>query len=156
MLDSLIRISNFKTVSADLAVGGQAPESYFSLLRKAGFGLIVHIEVEGIGSLVQREDLVVLENEMLYEKITINYNEPNVADFIYLAQVLEQYRKLRIYVHCATGFCSSALIIPHLMIKHNYSLNEAMESVVAWNIPLKWRQAIEAAVAELAESRQSA
>jgi hypothetical protein len=149
MLDSLSRISSFKTISENLAVGGQPAEPYFPTLRKAGFGLVIHIETEGVGSIINREDLIVLENEMLYEKITIDFNHPNVEDFLYLAQLLDKFRKLRVYVHCTAGYCSSALIVPFLMTKYGWSLSEALESVVAWNIPSRWQEAINGAIDSL-------
>lgn len=149
MLDSLSRISSFKAISENLAVGGQPAEPYFATLRKAGFGLIIHIETEGVGSIVTREDLLVLENEMLYEKITIDFNRPNVEDFLYLAQLLHKFRKLRVYVHCTAGYCSSALILPYLMMNYGWSLNEALESVVSWNIPAHWQEAISTAIETL-------
>jgi protein-tyrosine phosphatase len=146
MLEALSRISNFKHISEDLAIGGQPAEPYFSLLKKAGFGVVVHIEVTGLTTLVEREDLHVLENEMLYEKITIDYNQPNVEEFLYLAQILDYYRKERVYVHCTTGYCTSALIIPYLMLKNDWTLSEALESVIVWSIPPQWGKSIEAAI----------
>lgn len=141
-----MRISNFKPISNDLAIGGQPAEPYFPLLRKAGFGLIIHIEMAGISSMVEREDLLVLEHEMLYEKISIDYNNPQAEDFIYLGQLLEQYQKLRIFVHCTAGYCTSALIIPYLMHKYGWSLSETLESVHNWSIPPHWGKALEEAI----------
>jgi protein-tyrosine phosphatase len=152
MLESLNRISNFKQISEDLAIGGQPAEPYFPLLKKLGFDLIVHIEIEGLSSLIDREDLLALENEMLYEKITIDYDNPNIEAFLYLAQLLDHYRNEQVYVHCTTGYCTSALIIPYLMLKNNWTLSEALESVIAWNIPPRWGLSIEEAIESIQSS----
>jgi protein-tyrosine phosphatase len=149
MSESLLRISNFKKITESLAIGGQPAEPYFPLLPKAGFEVVVHVQLTNVGTLVNNEDLLVEENGMSYVKIIIDFNNPKVDEFLYMAQILDHYRKERVFAHCTTGYSTSTLIIPYLMLKNEWSLSETLESVIMWNITPKWGQSLEAAIAAI-------
>jgi protein-tyrosine phosphatase len=148
MIPAMERIPNFTQISENLALGGQPPEPYFSVLQKVGFQLIVHLQIKNLDLVIRGEEMIVAKAGMLYEHIIIDYDAPCREVFLSLSQILTTYRGLKIFVHCTAGFCSSALIIPYLVKYHGLSLEEANAAVVDWTIPPLWKNVIEEVLAE--------
>lgn len=146
-MTAIKHIPNFKMVNDDIAISGQIAEPYFPYLHKEGFGLVIEIKVDGVGTRVQNEERLVEENGMLYASIEIDFNNPSIVAFQQLANLLNQFRKLKVLVHCAAGYCSAALLLPYLVNHLGYSVEEAQSRL--HEIPNQWEAIVQSAIYEL-------
>lgn len=136
-------IDKFTMLSETLAISGQPSASQFEFIKTAGYQLIIRVKIEEVESPIVDERTVVLEQGMLYEEVSISFNNPTKSAFEQISSILNQYENLNIYVHCTMGYCTSGLLLPYLMIYKNYSMDEALKKVTVQHFNKTWRTFIE-------------
>ncbi len=144
----LQRIDKFIQLSDSLAISGQPSESQFELIKEAGYQMVIQLKISEIEPSVANEKQLVEESGLLYEDISLSFNNPDKAVFDEFAKTINQYSKLKIYLHCTAGYCTSGLLAPYLVLYKNQSLEDVLDRLIVRQFNPAWTNFIHSMIAE--------
>ncbi|MFB2773061.1 protein tyrosine phosphatase family protein [Pelatocladus sp. BLCC-F211] len=96
-------IYNFLQISDLIATSGQLTEEEFTLIKEAGYQLVVNLALPESPNALTNEKEIVESQEMEYIHIPVAWEKPtyeNVKDFF---QVMETNTNKKVFVHCAAN-----------------------------------------------------
>lgn len=142
MSNNVEEIFNYKEINSKLSIGGQPEAKHFLSLKQAGFDTIFQIHVKEADYSVADEAFHVKNNDMHHTSMSMSYSKPVIQDAIHFFQVLDNHTEGKLYIHCAAGFCTSALLVLYQMIRHKLSFEEASRqyAVANWTVQDHWRE----------------
>lgn len=103
-------IYNFLQISDLIATSGQLSEEEFTLIKEAGYQLVVNLALPDSPNALTHEKEIVESQEMEYIYIPVVWEKPtfdNVKDFF---QVMEANTNKKVFVHCAANKRVSAFM----------------------------------------------
>lgn len=133
-MGDLEAIYNFSAISDKLATSGQATEEQFTIVKNAGFELVINL-----ASLDSKYDLkdeagLVAGLGIEYINIPVIWDSPTQENLQVFFDTMEANEGKKVLVHCIANFRASAFIMLYRVIKKGVPFAEAEQHMRAiWN-----------------------
>lgn len=136
-------IINFRTISDQLAIGGQPTIQQFQALKDGGFSVIFQLIVKEANYPVNNETYHVKRLKLKHRKLGLSVEEPTVTDFHQFTTIMNAHKMEKTFVHCAIGYCTSGLLTLYLMQRDNLTLEQVQSQVLPdWQPTPVWQALI--------------
>jgi protein tyrosine phosphatase (PTP) superfamily phosphohydrolase (DUF442 family) len=116
---SLEDIPNFLRINDQLATGGMPEPGDFSLLRQAGFGVVINLALPTSDGAIPNEGELVSREEMTYVHVPVKFDSPQAEDFERFSGIVESCAGESIFVHCVANFRVAAFVFLHRLRHHS-------------------------------------
>jgi protein tyrosine phosphatase (PTP) superfamily phosphohydrolase (DUF442 family) len=151
----LMTIGNFLPITPTLSTSGQPMPEAFEAIRSAGFSLVVNLATPASESWNPSEQAIVESLGMTYVGIPVDWENPTLADFEDLADLLDASLDTsgdrQVWVHCALNWRVSAMIYLYQRLRRKQPQESALRNLAAIWVPNQvWQEYIDA-VMELYE-----
>ncbi|BAZ67872.1 MAG: protein tyrosine phosphatase family protein [Pelatocladus maniniholoensis HA4357-MV3] len=103
-------IYNFLQISDLIATSGQLTEEEFTLIKEAGYQLVVNLALPDSPNALTNEKEIVESQEMEYVHIPVAWEKPTFENVKYFFQVMEANTNKKVFVHCAANKRVSAFM----------------------------------------------
>lgn len=110
MHDALTKILNYHEYDAGLATGGQPGPEQFSLIRNAGFDVIINLAQADSPGALENEADIVRDNGMQYRHIPVNFKHPEINKLEEFYRVMNEHSDQHRFIHCAYNWRVSAFM----------------------------------------------
>ncbi len=155
MTVELMTISNFLPITPVLSTSGQPTSEAFEAIRSAGFSLVVNLATPASESWNPEEQAIVESLGMAYVGIPVDWENPTLADFEDLADLLDANLDAggdrKVWVHCALNWRVSAMIYLYQRLRRKQPQESALRNLAAIWVPNQVWQGFIDAVMELYE-----
>ncbi len=137
---SLAEISNFHSVSEELASSGLIDLEDYQLINQYGFKHVINL-IPGEQS-EEREK--VNSFGMTYEQIQVDWAEPTLDNFEKFVALMNRYGKDKVYVHCEANYRASTFVYLYRIINLNISQEKAKKDLnKIWKPSKTWQEFID-------------
>ncbi|KOP24827.1 beta-lactamase [Hapalosiphon sp. MRB220] len=137
-------IYNFLQISDLIATSGQLTEEEFTIIKEAGYQLVVNLALPDSHNALINEKEIVEFQEMEYVHIPVVWEKPtfdNVKDFF---QVMEANTSKKVFVHCAANKRVSAFMYLYRRLSQGINEAEAKKDLhQIWIPDYHWQKFIE-------------
>ncbi len=113
----LSEIYEFRPVDGRLATSGQPTAAQFTMIREAGFDVIVNLALPTSDDAIQSEGSIVTGLGMTYIHIPVDFAAPSSDDFDAFCRVLDAFPDKKVFVHCAANKRVSAFVYLRRILK---------------------------------------
>lgn len=124
--DDLQDITNFQRYSKTLASSGQPDSQQLQQLAEQGVERIIYLAYSDNDSAIVAEDRKVLELGMDYVHIPVHYAKPTLADFQYMAAVLQIQPDKHTLIHCQINYRASVFSFLYRIVFLGTPVSEAL------------------------------
>ncbi len=118
-------IYNYLKLSDSVATGGQPTEGQFSLIREAGYQMVVNLARPDSPRAVPNEQAIVESLGMQYTSIPVDWENPTLEDVARFFSVMEASADQPVFVHCAANMRVSAFMYLYRLIRAGMSDEQA-------------------------------
>jgi protein tyrosine phosphatase (PTP) superfamily phosphohydrolase (DUF442 family) len=146
----LAEIYNFRSITEQLATGGQPTEKQFTSIHQAGFEVVINLALPTSDNALPHEGSIVTNCGMTYVHIPVSFQAPRPSDFRAFCAIMDSFAGRRLFVHCAANMRVSAFVflyrvlwqnVPPLVAEHD--LHALWEPDAVWSTFI--RQQLQAA-----------
>jgi protein tyrosine phosphatase (PTP) superfamily phosphohydrolase (DUF442 family) len=141
----LSQIEAFVPISPNLATSGQPTIEQFTTIQSAGYQIVVNLAMNTSSNWLPEEPEIVADLGMTYFHIPVLWENPILDDFDRFAELLDNHKDSKVWVHCAKNMRVSAMVYLY------HRLNTKMSHEVAqryleqvWHPDPVWQGFIEA------------
>ena len=99
----LSEIYQFRPVDDRVATSGQPTEAQFTMIRHAGFDVVVNLALPTSDNAITSEGSIVTGLGMIYVHIPVDFTAPSSKDFEAFCGVMDAFPDKKIFVHCAAN-----------------------------------------------------
>ena len=117
MFEQLSEIEAFVPVSPNLATSGQPTAAQFEWIQAADYQVVVNLAMPSSSNWLAEEPELLDRLGLTYVAIPVLWENPVLADFDQLCEVLEANPGRKIWVHCAKNMRVSAMIYLYNRLK---------------------------------------
>ncbi len=110
MFEQLSEIEAFVPVSPNLATSGQPTPAQFEQIQAAGYAIVVNLAMPSSSNWLAEEPELLDRLGLDYVAIPVLWENPVLADFDQLCEVLAANPGRKIWVHCAKNMRVSAMV----------------------------------------------
>jgi len=118
-------IHNFQQISDTVATSGQPTREEFSLIKAAGFQLVVNLALLTSINALPNEKQIVESQGMEYIHIPVLWENPAIEDVKRFFNVMETHVEQKIWVHCAANKRVSAFMYLYYRLYKKLNKEEA-------------------------------
>lgn len=109
--NTLESIVNHIQCSERYSFSGQPTKRQFSLIRKAGFEIMINLApYDVLENPLKDEEAIVIGLGMKYFHIPVNMLNPSEEDFYEFVKIINNASDKKVWVHCAIGMRASAFL----------------------------------------------
>lgn len=140
---SLDQIINYIEYDAFYSSSGQVTEDDLEKLKEAGFNRIIYIAFNDPKRALLNEDKLVMGLGMKYFHIPVEWNNPELTDFMTFAAIMQVQPKKRTLLHCQVNYRASVFSFLYRVIYNKENMATAkldMERI--WKPNKIWREFI--------------
>ncbi|HEV2353046.1 MAG TPA: protein tyrosine phosphatase family protein, partial [Puia sp.] len=143
-LSSMPEISNFLQVSDRLACAGQPDESQLADIAARGYEVVINLGMADGKYALADEAATVSTLGLAYHHIPVRFDNPQVADWGTFANVMNEHRSQKTFVHCAANYRATAFTGLYLFATSKVS-EEALSAFIAqiWQPDPVWQRFID-------------
>ena len=125
MGDKIENIFNYLSISDGIATGGQPTEKQLSLVKNAGYPVVINLALPTSENALPNERKSVEALGMKYINIPIDFNNPTREDFELFTQAMVENKDSSIFIHCAANLRVSAFMYLYRQLYLNVGEEEA-------------------------------
>ena len=131
--EQLQDVYNYVLISDRLSTGGQIAYDQVSLLKEAGYDLVINLASASEGGNAL-EGFLVAKEGLTYINIPVPFSNPPMRDLQMFFDVMEANRDRKVFVHCAANMRASAFVYLYRTLVQNVSDEEALPAMLEiWN-----------------------
>jgi len=137
--NSLEGIYNYHIINETTATSGQPTAEQFSLIRDAGYKLIINLAPHNAENSLPDEALLLSQLGMKYDHIPVDFKNPTREDFQKFVTSMQNSPSEKTWVHCAANMRVSAFmykyrceILNENAVKAKVDLEKIWEPFGAW------------------------
>jgi len=143
-MTTLSEIYSFRAVGDRLGTAGQPTQRQFSMIREAGFAVIINLALPTSDNALPNEGSVVTGLGMFYIHIPVDFKTPTTQDFRAFCRVMEAFSDRPVFVHCAANMRVSAFVFLYRVLRQGVPRSEAECDLHAiWRPDEVWSQFIQ-------------
>ncbi len=136
-------IFNFLNLPNSVATAGQPTKKQFSLIKNAGYKVVVNLSPKTAINALADEKEAVESLGMKYIHIPVNFNNPTIEDFDKFYRNMQQNSQEPVFVHCAGNLRVSSFMYLYRRIHEGLSDEQAqIELHNIWTPNKTWEQFI--------------
>lgn len=140
-------IYNYLKLSNSVATGGQPIEAQFSLIKEAGYQVVVNLARPDSPKALPNEQAIVESLGMRYAPIPVDWENPTIEDVARFFSVMEAIADQPMFVHCAANMRVSAFMYLYRLIHEGMSDEQAKSDLQKiWTPNDTWQAFIQRAV----------
>ncbi len=124
-LESLNDIFNFIQLDDRVATSGQPTEAQFSLIKEAGYTMVINLAPKSHENALGNEDEILERIGIRYIHLPVVFTNPTRENFDRFVDALESCDDDRIWVHCAANMRVSAFFFKYRTERLGWSTDEA-------------------------------
>ncbi len=134
-------ILNYVRVSDRIATSGQPTVDQFRRIVGAGFEVVVNLAMpDSVNAIADEKDIVESCN-MEYVHIPVPFDSPGVEHLKIFFEVMSEYSKRRLWVHCALNYRVSAFIYQYYRLIKGEAPEQARKHMFShWEPNPVWRR----------------
>ena len=141
------QIYNYLKLSDSVATGGQPTEAQFSLIKEAGYQVVVNLARPDSPKALPNEQAIVESLGMRYAPIPVDWENPTIEDVACFFSVMEAIATQPVFVHCAANMRVSAFMYLYRLIHEGMSDEQAKSDLQKiWTPNDTWQAFIQSAV----------
>jgi protein tyrosine phosphatase (PTP) superfamily phosphohydrolase (DUF442 family) len=145
--ETLSQIEAFVPVSPHLATSGQPTALQFTDIQAAGYSAVLNLAMPSSSNWLPEESTIVTDLGMTYHHIPVLWENPILDDFDRIADILDEHKEQKIWVHCAKNMRVSAMIYLYNRLKAGLTHEVAWRYVEqVWQPNEVWYGFIEATI----------
>jgi len=116
-------IINYIKINKNIATAGQPSKKQFKKIAKKNYDVVINLAPHDASNAIKNEDKVVLENNMLYINIPIDWKNPQYARMILFLELLKQLtlNNKKVFIHCAKNYRVSVFMHQYKKVILNQS-----------------------------------
>jgi uncharacterized protein (TIGR01244 family) len=118
-------IYNYLKLSDSVATAGQPTEAQFSVIKEAGYKVVVNLARPDSPKALPNEQAIVESLGMQYAHIPVAWENPTLEDIDDFFTVMEAIADKPVFVHCAANMRVSAFIYLYRLIHERLSDEQA-------------------------------
>lgn len=118
-------IQNFVQIHDRLATAGQPTPEQFTVIRNAGYSVVINLAVPTSEGAIANECEIVESLGMQYFHIPVTWENPTIEDFEQFSTVMQTHSNQAIFVHCAKNMRVSAFVYLYRRSRENISEEQA-------------------------------
>ena len=142
-------IFNFLPISNSVATAGQPTEQQLSLLKDAGYQVVINLAPHTAENALPNEKMAVESLGLEYVHIPVNFNQPTREDFEQFCTSMEENAQKSIFVHCAANMRVSAFMYLYRRLNEGLSNEQAqIDLQKIWTPNTTWRQFMDQVIAQ--------
>lgn len=151
--ENLNAIYNFLQLSDSIATAGQPTKEQFTLIRDAGYQLVINLALPTSTNAIADEQQLVESQEMQYVHIPVLWEQPTLDDFDRFLNTMNENSDKKIFVHCAMNMRVSAFMYLYRRI-HEHLTDEVAKQELhkIWEPNDTWKTFIEKALQQHLEA----
>jgi len=120
---------NFLRYSETLSSSGQPDAQQLATLSRYGVKRVIYLAYSDNESAIAAEDRLVKELEMEYVHIPVHYAKPTLADFQYMAAVLQIQPEKQTLIHCQVNYRASVFSFLYRVIFLQVPVGDALDDM---------------------------
>ena len=141
MGEQLDHIFNFLPISNSVATAGQPTEQQLSLIKEAGYQVVINLAPHTAENALPDEKLAVESLGLKYVHIPVKFDNPSSKDFNQFCTSMEENTQKSVFVHCAANLRVSAFMYLYRRVHKGLSDEQAqMDLQKIWTPNKIWRQ----------------
>ncbi|AFZ19822.1 protein tyrosine phosphatase family protein [Allocoleopsis franciscana] len=140
-------IYNYLKLSDSVATGGQPTEAQLSLIKEAGYQVVVNLARSDSPRAIPNEQAIVESLGMQYASIPVDWENPTLEDVACFFSVMEASATQPVFVHCAANMRVSAFMYLYRLIHQGMSDEQAKSDLEKiWSPNDTWQAFIQQAL----------
>ncbi len=140
---SLLDIRDYFYVAEDIHTSGQPTAEQIELLGCAKFEIVINLATAKSPDAIQNEKDLVMQNNMAYVHIPVDWNKPLRRDFEKFANFFEPYHNFKMLVHCVRNMRVSAFIFLNRVIMEGLNPQDCLTDLLTiWKPNEVWQMFI--------------
>jgi protein tyrosine phosphatase (PTP) superfamily phosphohydrolase (DUF442 family) len=144
MAPKLDEIYNFLPIDEQWATAGQPTAAQLTMIKEAGYEVIINLGMADSPRAVVDEDRLVAEQGLAYVAIPVVWEAPTAADLEQFFQVMEANQHKKRFVHCIANMRVSAFTFLYRVIQQGVLVDEARQTLYQiWQPNPIWQNFIE-------------
>jgi len=84
------KILNYIKINKNIATAGQPGKKQFKKIAKKKYDVVINLAPHNASNAIKNEDKIVLENNMLYINIPIDWENPQYSRMILFLELIKQ------------------------------------------------------------------
>jgi protein tyrosine phosphatase (PTP) superfamily phosphohydrolase (DUF442 family) len=126
LFDQLALIEAFLPISPQLATSGQPTIAQFAVIAASGYNTVLNLAMPSSSNWLAEEKDVLDRLQVNYIHIPVLWENPTLADFDQIRDVIEAHKTQLLWIHCAKNMRVSAMLYLY------HRLTKDMNHEVAW------------------------
>jgi protein tyrosine phosphatase (PTP) superfamily phosphohydrolase (DUF442 family) len=148
----LSEIYNFLQISESLATAGMPTEDQLSLLKEAGYEVVINLALPNQPHALHDEAALVTDLGMEYISIPVVWEKPSRDDLTRLMDALDDRTGQQCFVHCMANYRVSSFIYLYRVLRLGVPQAEAEQQLrQIWQPNETWANFIDEQLARRAE-----
>lgn len=141
-------IYNFLRLSNTVATAGQPTEAQFSLIKAAGYQVVINLALRDSPNALAHEQAIVEALGMQYVQIPVIWEMPTLQDIAHFFTVMTRNAEQSVFVHCAANKRVSAFMYLYRRLQLGMSEEEAKRDLHQVWVPNEvWQVFMQQAIA---------
>ncbi|MFT4713342.1 MAG: protein tyrosine phosphatase (PTP) superfamily phosphohydrolase (DUF442 family) [Candidatus Azotimanducaceae bacterium] len=134
-------IPNFVEYSESLSSSGQPLKEHMPLLAEMGFDQIIYLALTTNRTALDKEDELVLKNDMNYLHVAVDFSKPSLKNFETVALILQNSKDQKSLLHCQVNYRASTFSFLYRVIYLGVPIGAAKEDLdKVWTPDSVWYQ----------------
>jgi protein tyrosine phosphatase (PTP) superfamily phosphohydrolase (DUF442 family) len=147
MSNNIEDIYHFIQITNSIATSGQPTKEQFSVIKQAGYELVVNLALPESTNALPDEKQIVEAQDMDYIHIPVVWEKPTLENVKEFFSVMEANADKKVFVHCAANMRVSAFIYLYRYLYRGITEEEAKQDLHKIWVPNEtWQKFIEQVV----------
>lgn len=126
---------NFKQVDERISTAGLLSPEQLQALKGEGYDAVINLLPDDSEYAIKNEAAIVMEQDILYEYVPVDFAAPTVSDYRAFERVLSGLTTQRVMVHCAANYRVSAFYSIYACLNEGWSASQARDFIsTVWNL----------------------
>ena len=137
-------IYKYKSLTDNIATGGQPTEDELIYISKAGYSVVINLGLHDTDYSVENEASYLKNKNIKYIHIPVIFDEPKQKDLMAFINILDSHINSKIFIHCAANKRVSVFIALYRILSLGWTRNKAIKELETVWLPNKiWQSFIE-------------
>lgn len=137
---SIEGITNYKSVTENLASSGQPDDMQFKEIAAAGYEVVINLAMPNSDNAIPEEGYIVTARKMVYVHLPVPFEAPTVEHLRSFFALMAAFEGKKCWLHCAVNYRVSAFLYQYFRLVRNVNAEEAKKVIIAaWNPDQVWR-----------------
>ena len=138
-----MNISNYVSISKNIASSGQPSKEDFKQIAKLGYQTVVNLALATSDNAIPNEGDIVTSLDMSYIHIPVQWKNPTVKQFELFVAIMQKQTDQKVWVHCALNMRASVFLYLYNTLYLNLLEKEAAQKLhLIWQPNAVWKQFI--------------